>query len=165
MIVLHQSATEENRQSAKTHLDEILLILARPGGYAKLSPQQRKFVVGITLAAIIPVDKRIRNVELERLTLLLKTSMQVTGSAALESIAVAEGQLDLQLPVQLLAKSLQDLLGIEDRCNLISNLWEIALCDNELHSHEEQMVYKVADLSGVPRKKVAELMARAAART
>jgi uncharacterized tellurite resistance protein B-like protein len=165
MIVLHQSATEENRQSAKTHLDEILLILARPGGYAKLSPQQRKFVVGITLAAIIPVDKRIRNVELERLTLLLKTSMQVTGSAALESIAVAEGQLDLQLPVQLLAKSLQDLLGIEDRCNLISNLWEIALCDNELHSHEEQMVYKVADLSGVPLKKVAELMARAAART
>ncbi len=91
MIILHQPATDENRQSAKTHLDEVLLILAKPGGYAKLSPTQRKFIVGITLAAIIPADKRIR-------------------------------------------------------------------------SHEEQMVDKVADLSSVPRKKVVELMARAAAR-
>ena len=164
MIVLHQPATEENRQSAKMHLDEVLLTLAKPGGYAKLSPTQRKFIVGITLAAIIPADKRIRNIELERLTLLLKSSMQISGSVALESISFAEGQHDSNEAVQTIAKSLQDLLGIEDRCHLISNLWELALCDNELHSHEEQMVYKVADLSGVPRKKVVELMARAAAR-
>jgi uncharacterized tellurite resistance protein B-like protein len=56
-------------------------------------------------------------------------------------------------------------LGIEDRCTMIANLWELALCDDELHGFEEKMVYKVADLSDVPRKKVAELMAKAAART
>ena len=164
MIILHQPATDENRQSAKTHLDEVLLILAKLGGYAKLSPTQRKFIVGITLDAIIPADKRIRNIELERLTLLLKSSMQINGSVVLESISFADGQHDNNEAITAIAKSLQDLLGIEDRCHLISNLWELALCDNELHSHEEQMVYKVADLSGVPRKKVVELMARAAAR-
>lgn len=164
MIVLHQPVSEENRQSAKTHLDEILLVLAKPGGFAKLSTVQRKYLMGIVLAAIVPADKRIRNVELERLQILLKSNMHMNGPEALESFALAEGQLDLVEPVKVIAKALQDLFGIEDRCNLIALLWELALCDNELHGYEEQLVYSVADLSGVPRKKVGELMARAAAR-
>ncbi len=164
MIVLHQPISDENRQSAKIHLDEILLILGKPGGFAKLSTVQRKFLMGIVLAAIVPADKRIRNIELERLQILLRSSLHISGPVALESIALAEGQLDLDEAVQIIAKALQDLLGIEDRCTMIAHLWELALCDNELHSYEEHLVYKVADLSGVPRKKVAELMARAAAR-
>lgn len=165
MIVLHQPVSDENRQSAQIHLDEIVQILSKPGGFAKLSTVQRKFLMGIVLAAIIPVDKRIRNVELERFQILLKTSLNINGSIALESLSLAEGQISLDDTLIPIAKALPDLLGIEDRCNLISHLWELALCDNELHSFEEQLVYKVADLSGVPRKKVAELMAKAAARS
>jgi uncharacterized tellurite resistance protein B-like protein len=164
MIVLHQPITDENRQSAKIHLDETILILSKPGGFAKLTTVQRKFLMGIVLAAIVPADKRIRNIELERLQIMLRSALQFTGPVALESIALAEGHMDLDEPVKIIAKAMQDLLGIEDRCSLIYHLWELALCDNELHSYEEQLVYKVADLSGVPRKKVAELMARAAAR-
>ena len=143
----------------------MLQILAKPGGFAKLTNVQRKFLMGIVLAAIVPVDKRIRNVELERLQVLLKSSLHINGQVALESLSIAEGQIDLEEHIAPLAKALPDLLGIEDRCTLIAHLWELALCDNELHSFEEQLVYKVADLSGVPRKKVAELMARAAARS
>jgi uncharacterized tellurite resistance protein B-like protein len=164
MIVLHQPISDENRQSAKIHLEETILILSKPGGFAKLTTVQRKFLMGIVLAAIVPADKRIRNIEMERLQVLLRSSLHISGQAALESMALAEGQLDLEEPVKIIAKAMQDLLGIEDRCTLIAHLWELALCDNELHSYEEQLVYKVADLSGVPRKKVAELMARAAAR-
>lgn len=164
MIVLHQPVSDSNRQAAKIHLDEILQILSRPGGFSKLSTVQRKFLMGIVLAAIVPADKRIRNIELERLQVLLKSSLSINGSVALESLALAEGQFHLDESLEPIAKALPDLLGIEDRCTLIAHLWELALCDNELHSFEEQLVYKVADLSGVPRKKVAELMARAAAR-
>lgn len=164
MIVLHQLVTDDNRHAAKSHLDDILAILSKPGGFAKLSTVQRKFLMGIVLAAIVPVDKRIRNIELERLQVMLKSSLHINGQVALESMALAEGQTNLDEAVVTIAKALPDLLGIEDRCTLIAHLWELALCDNELHNYEEQMVYKVADLSGVPRKKVAELMARAAAR-
>jgi uncharacterized tellurite resistance protein B-like protein len=164
MIALHQPVTDDNRRAAKTHLDEILLVLSKPGGFAKLSTVQRKFLMGIVLAAIVPVDKRIRNIELDRLQIMLKGSLHINGPVALESLALAEGQTELAAPLAAIAKALPDLLGIEDRCALISQLWELALCDNELHSFEEQLVYKVAELSDVPRKKVAELMARAAAR-
>lgn len=164
MIVLHQPVTDESRQAAKLHLDEIVTVLGKPGGFAKLNSLQRKFLLGIVLAAIVPADKRIRNVELERLQLLLRSTMQLSGAVALESISLAEGQTDFSEDLTVIAKALPDLFGIEDRCNLISQLWELALCDNELHAFEEQLVYKVADLSGVPRKRVAELMARAAAR-
>lgn len=164
MIVLHQPVSDENRQAAKNHFDDILQILSKPGGFARLTTVQRKFLMGIVLAAIVPADKRIRNVELERLQILLKTSLNINGNVALESLALAEGQTSMEDGIVTIAKALPDLLGIEDRCNLIAHLWELALCDNELHSFEEQLVYQVADLSGVPRKKVAELMARAAAR-
>lgn len=164
MIVLHQPVSNEHRLAARRHFDELLVLLAKPGGFAKLTTVQRKFLMGMVLAAIVPIDHRIRNIELERLQVILRSQMNINGDVAMESISMAETKNEEAINVELLAKALPDLLGIEDRCVLISNLWELALCDDELHSFEEKMVYKVADLSGVPRKKVAELMAKAAAR-
>jgi uncharacterized tellurite resistance protein B-like protein len=164
MIVLHQPASEEHRVAARQHLDELLVVLAKPNGFAKLTNVQRKFLLGLVLAAIVPADKRIRNVELERLHVMLKSSLHVNSDIALESMAFAADSNNSGINVETLAKALPDLFGIEDRFTLISNLWELALCDDELHGFEEKMVYKIADLSDVPRKKVAELMAKAAAR-
>jgi uncharacterized tellurite resistance protein B-like protein len=164
MIVLHQPVSEDHRIAARQHLEELRAQLAKPGGFSKLTTVQRKFLMGILLAAIVPVDQRIRNIELERLQLMLKSSLNITGDVAMESLAFAESSKDTVVDVDTLAKALPDLLGIEDRCTLIANLWEIALCDDELHSFEEKLVFRIADLSEVPRKKVAELMAKAAAR-
>jgi uncharacterized tellurite resistance protein B-like protein len=165
MIVLHQPVSDEHRKAARQHLDELLIVLTKPGGFAKLSIVQRKFLMGLVLAAIVPADNRIRNIELERLQLMLKSSLNITGDVAMESLAMVEDSKDHTINIDALAKVLPELLGIEDRCTLIANLWDLALCDDELHGSEEKMVYKVADLSEVPRKKVAELMARAAARS
>jgi uncharacterized tellurite resistance protein B-like protein len=164
MIFVHKPVSAEMRQSAEHHLTEIVGLLAKPGGFSRLNVVQRKFLISVLLAAIVPADKRIRNIELERLQLMLRSDMRLPSDVSTESIALAEGQPDLSSHVAVLAKALPDLFGIEDRCNLISHLWDLALCDNELHSNEEQLVYRVADLSEVPRKRVAELMARAAAR-
>lgn len=164
MIVLHKPASDHDRQAAKIHFEQIVEILGKPGGFVKLTTAQRKFLLGTVLASVVPVDKRIRNVELDRLQVVLEGSMNVSGPICMESLALAEGTVDLNTNLPLLAKALNDLLGIEDRCNIVSHLWDLALCDNELHSFEEQLVYQVADLAGVPRKRVIELMARAAGR-
>lgn len=164
MIVLHQPVSDEHRTAARQHLDEIMMLLAKPGGFAKLTTVQRKFLLGLVLAAIVPVDRRIRNIELERLQVMLKSSLHINGDIAMESLALAENNQGEAINIEALAKALPELLGIEDRCTMISNLWELALCDDELHGFEEKMVYQIADLSDVPRKKVAELMAKAAAR-
>ena len=58
-------------------------------------------------------------------------------------------------------KQLPEMLSIEDRVNLVGMLWDLALCDFELHSLEEALIYKIADQAGVPRKRVAEEQARA----
>lgn len=65
---------------------------------------------------------------------------------------------------EILAKALPELLGSEDLINMIGQLWELAIIDLELHAEEERLVYRVADLAGVPRKRVAEQLARASAR-
>ena len=58
-----------------------------------------------------------------------------------------------------------DLLSIDDRTQLIGMLWDLALCDHELHQNEETLIYKVADAAGVLRKRVAEQQAIASSRS
>jgi uncharacterized tellurite resistance protein B-like protein len=164
MVVIHQPVSDENKRAAKLHSDELLQTLAKPGGFAKLTTVQRKFLMGLILASIVPADKRIRNIELERLQVMLRAGLHFNNQTAQETMAIAEGQAAETINIDSFAKALPELLGIEDRCQLVYNLWELALCDNELHSFEEQLVYKVSDLAGVPRKKVAEMMSKAAAR-
>ncbi len=66
--------------------------------------------------------------------------------------------------VEILAKHLPELLSIEDRTHLVGMLWDIALCDHDLHQNEKSLIYKIADASGVLRKRVVEQHAIAASR-
>lgn len=59
---------------------------------------------------------------------------------------------------------LAGLLGIEDRCVLVGHMWDVALSDKELHAAEEALISSLSDRAGVPRKRVIEQQARAAAR-
>ena len=63
--------------------------------------------------------------------------------------------------LQKASNQLTELLSIEDRISLIGLLWDIAISDDELHGTEETMIYKIADSTGVPRKRVVEQQARA----
>lgn len=149
--------------TASARLDEISALLKEPSGFSRLSPEQRKFVLAVVIASVVPADGKIRPCELEKLQALLKIRMQTSGRTLESVLALAQSGLGRNSAVGLSASRLADLLGIEDRCALIGMLWDIALCDYELHAAEEQLIYDIADKAGVPRKKVAEQQAKSAA--
>jgi uncharacterized tellurite resistance protein B-like protein len=148
---------------ASAHLEEIVALLKEPSGFSRLSPEQRKFVLAVVIASVVPADGKIKQCELEKLQSLLNTRMQTRGQTLHEALLLAQSGLGANPAIGISATRLADLLGIEDRCALIGMLWDIALCDYELHAKEEQLIYEIADKAGVPRKKVAEQQARAAA--
>ncbi len=141
---------------------EIMSLLESPAGFAKLQPNQRKFLTAAVLGSIVPADGKIRPVEMEHLEAHLKQKYRLN----LETLKLAMSYANTGLAaeqLQIAAHELTELLSIEDRTKLIGLLWDVAICDDELHSSEESMIYKIADSSGVPRKRVAEQQARAQA--
>ena len=152
-----------SRALAAEKLDGIVKLLQQPGGYAKLSAQQRKFIYGVLLAMVVPADMNVRKAEISRLTELLGKVLQLTGDKAATSLSLAELPQDAQLHVDILAKAMQELLGAEDRAQFVRHLWDLALCDGELHDLEDRLIFRIADRSGLPRKLVAEQLAKASA--
>lgn len=156
-----ESATALSNAAAQ--LDDIVALLKEPAGFSRLLPEQRKFVLAVVVASIVPADGKIKPCELEKLQALLRSRMHTSGKTLDHALLLARAGLRGNAAISLSATRLADLLGIEDRCALIGMLWDIALCDYELHAKEEQLIYDIADKAGIPRKKVAEQQARSAA--
>jgi uncharacterized tellurite resistance protein B-like protein len=160
--------TLQKTQIAATdsHAELMLMIdkLALPNGFARLTPEQRRLLLGAVLSSIVPVDGNVRKVEMEQLEKLLKTKFQFRDGQLQTAMGLASKQGSFA-GVEILAKHLPELLSIEDRTQLIGMLWNLALCDHELHQREESLIYKVADAAGVLRKRVAEQQSIASSRS
>jgi uncharacterized tellurite resistance protein B-like protein len=150
------------RMSAVDNLERIVATLGKPGGFAKLTLDQRKFMLGVALAAVVPADLKIKHTEVGHLQKIIKTRLHCPASMSEDILSLACSKPQSILVTETLAKALPELLGAEDLINMIGHLWELAIIDNDLHAEEEKLVYRVADIAGVPRKRVAEQLAKAA---
>jgi uncharacterized tellurite resistance protein B-like protein len=152
------------RMSAVDSLERIVATLAKPGGFAKLTLDQRKFMLGVALAAVVPADLKIKHTEVGHLQKIIKTRLHCPASMSEDILSLACSKPQPAHVTETLARALPELLGSEDLANMIGQLWELAIIDHDLHAEEERLVYRVADIAGVPRKRVAEQLARASTR-
>ncbi len=143
---------------------KILGVTAKPDGYTKLSISQRRLLLAFVLAALVPADGKIRDVEMAQLTSVLKTRYAMTEADISEAIAYCYAESNHTI-LSAAAQQLVNLLSIEDRISLVGHLWDLAHCDQELHPAEETLIYQLADKFQVPRKRVIEQQARSASRS
>ena len=157
-----RSNTEMGTIVSHALMADIMAKLDQPSGFSKLQPNQRKFLLAAVLGSIVPADGKIREVEMKHLEAHLKQKYSCNPETLRLALSYANtGLANEQLKKA--ASQLAELLSIEDRTSLVGLLWDIAICDDELHGSEETMIYKIADSAGVPRKRVAEQQARAQA--
>ncbi len=153
---LPQLAPHEGRA-----LQDILNTVKLPSGFSRLSPMQRRALVAAILASVIPIDGRLRDVEVKHFIEHLQNKYQFTKDE--QKIALSflrNGLTAAQLNDA--AKQLQDLLSHDDRAKLVGLMWDVALSDHELHPEEERLIHSVAGIAGVARKRVLEEQTRAA---
>jgi uncharacterized tellurite resistance protein B-like protein len=151
--------------TARVQFRDIVEILRKPGGSARLTIDQRRFMLAALIGSMVPADGKIRPVELEKLRDILMGKFIPGGKPLDQALDMARSGLGDIAQFTTAASRLQELFSIEDRCNLVGFLWDVALSDRELHTNEEKLIYEIADQAGVPRKKVIEQQARASART
>jgi uncharacterized tellurite resistance protein B-like protein len=152
-----------SRDTAQVKFDALLNIIRKPGGYARLSIAQRKFLYGVLLASVVPADRAVKPEEIAMLRQQLQKFLQISGDSSHDTVAMASlPQMEMR-EIEVMAEALGELLGVQDRTTFVRHLWELALADGELHVEEEKLIFRISDVSGVPRKQVAEQLARVAA--
>jgi uncharacterized tellurite resistance protein B-like protein len=152
------------RLSAVENLEKIVETLGKPGGFAKLTSEQRKFMLGVALAAVVPADLRIRHTEVGHLQKIIKLRLHCPASMSEDILSLACSKPQPSHVTDVLAKALPELLGTEDLITMVGQLWELAIVDHDLHADEERLVYRIADIAGLPRKRVTDQLARASTR-
>jgi uncharacterized tellurite resistance protein B-like protein len=157
------SANLNSQDATKRALFDIVETMSLPNGFSKLNPKQRSLLLAAVLSSVVPADGLVRAVEMEHLEKHLSAKFQFAKQNLSEALSLAR-QSTSQSGVEVMAKYLPELLSIDDRIQLIGMLWDIALCDQDLHQNEEKLIYRVADAAGVMRKRVAEQQAIAASR-
>lgn len=147
------------------HILALLEKLAKPArDVRQLQSEERRLAIAVLLAALVPADRRIRDVEIERLNQLASQHYKVTGLSLAHIEALAKARTFTAAELKAFAAHVPEILNIEDRCALVGLLWEIALCDRELHALEEEAIYLIADRMEVPRKRTVEQQTRAVQR-
>jgi len=146
-----------------TSVQIILEAAGKANDYSRLTAHQRRLLLACILAAMVPADGKIRQVETEQLEVLLRGRYGLQQSEIDKAIEFCMDDANRAL-VQQAARHMVDLLSIEDRITLVGQLWDIALADRELHHAEETLIYELADKFQVPRKRVIEQQARSAGR-
>ena len=157
-------ASQPSRSNGSLHetAQQLLETLARPARDVRLlKPEERRLAVTVLLAALVPADHKVRDIEIDRLMRLSSEAYKVHGNGleTIKNIAICKMFRSEELnSIALLAL---EILNIEDRSILVGMLWEIAICDNELHKLEEETIYAIAKRMDVPHKTTAEHHARA----
>lgn len=139
----------------------IIALTQQHNGFAKLSSTQRRLLIAAILAAVLPRDGKVLDVEVQHFLGHLKNRYQFSAQdqeLAMQFLNTALTEVELLKA----ARQLPELLSAEDCVTLIGLMWDIACCDQEAHATETALIFKVADHAGVARKRALEEQNRAA---
>jgi uncharacterized tellurite resistance protein B-like protein len=165
MSKLDVNVVSADRATLPANLLVLLNKLSQPArDVRQLRPEERRLAIAVLLASLVPADHRVRDVEIDRLHHLATQHYKVTGLSLSNIEVLAKQRAFSAVELKTIAAHVPEILNIEDRCSLVGLLWEIALCDKELHTLEEEAIYTIADQLDVPRKRTIEQQARAAQR-
>lgn len=150
--------------TASLRLRSIVEKIQNPQGRVSLQSEDRRYIVAVILASVVSIDGKVRQVEIDKLHEVLNLQVGATSKTLGQAVSIAHMNFGKSDVIEKIARVLVELLSVADRIALVGMLWDLALVDLELHKLEEDYIYRVADYASVPRRKVVEMEAKAAAK-
>ena len=124
---------------------------------------ETRIAVSLLLSHLVPADGKVLDCETDRLVKLIARRFGVQTVVVQKFMAMTELNRRQLISVEVLADRIKNHCGEKRLKSLIRDLWDLALCDNELHTLEEAMIYNVADNLGLRRRDVISQQTRVCA--
>ena len=102
------------------------------------------------LMEVAAADTEVTAAERQQIKRIVGEIHAVTPDDAHDICRQAEQQADHVTSLYPFTRLITSECSLEDRIEIVHRLWEITFLDGEVHTHEEHLVRKVADLLYVP---------------
>ncbi|EAT13443.1 TerB family tellurite resistance protein [Bermanella marisrubri] len=109
------------------------------------SPQPEKAAAAL-LVEVAMADHELTNDESAALAPLLMQHTGITQDEAHSLIEAAHEEVDAATSLHQFTRYLNEHFTIDQKCDLVTTLWKVALSDNQIDPLEESMIRKIADL-------------------
>lgn len=106
------------------------------------------------LIEVMRSDHNISKVEMDTIRSILANSLTLSESEVSELIALAEQQADKLTSYHPFTTLINKNFSLDEKTNIMTNMWQVALSDSHLDKYEEHLIRKVAGLIYVPRDKL-----------
>jgi uncharacterized tellurite resistance protein B-like protein len=101
---------------------------------------------------IADVDGEVSAEERKRLKALVSETFQLDGPDATRLIAAAEKSEHEAVDFYHFTSVLKRALDVDGRRKIIEMLWQMAMTDGVVHEFEENVIWRVAELLGIPSR-------------
>jgi len=91
-------------------------------------------------------DEEFSEQERKALPDLLSKHTSLTIQECLEVISIAEQDVDTATSLHQFTRYLNEQFALEEKINLVTTLWLVALSDDKIDKYEDHMIRKIADL-------------------
>lgn len=137
------------------------LAAGRPAG--RYDDHELRVCTAALLVHAAAVDGEVTDAEREKLCSLLKQRFALDDAAASELIDQATAADQKAVDLYHFTRQLNDSLDETERLRMIEMMWTIAYADGEASDYENNLIWRVADLLGVPSTERIALRQRVAA--
>lgn len=141
--------------------------LADSDGGAKneFSPDDPRLCAAALMYYVIHADGVLREVEIERLEVFVRTENEVDGAELRKLLRAAKLACDEAVDLFRFTSSLMRSLDKEQRLRLIELLWELVYSDGVRHELEDNVVWRISELLGIDSRERVSLRQRVQERT
>ncbi len=91
-------------------------------------------------------DDEFSEQERKALPDLLSKHTQLTIQECLELIKIAEQDIDHAISLHQFTRYLNEEFSLDEKLNLLTTLWSVALSDDQIDKYEDHMIRKISDL-------------------
>jgi len=102
--------------------------------------------VAALMVEVALADDNIEPQERDKLPELLRQHTGLTTQECLKLIETAEHEVDHAVSLHDFTQHLNAAMNVEEKCELITRLWQVSLADQVIDRYEEHMIRKISDL-------------------
>jgi len=125
----------------------------------------RTMIAAATLMVeIARLDTDFDTSERKRICEIIRTKFKLDPAEAEELIAIAEDRHEEAYANWIFTKSIKESFDLEERAQIMTYLWEIALADGELHDLEADLLLRIGQAIDLPENERIKSLLRLTAR-
>jgi uncharacterized tellurite resistance protein B-like protein len=121
---------------------------------------QLRLATGALLLEMCRADFKIMPEERQSIANSIKATFKLTPEETFELMEEAESESECAVSLQIYTSLIADFSSVEQKLQLIQDLWQVAFADGELHALEENLVIRVASLIDVSSRSVQDIRER-----